>query len=371
LLRLQCLRLFGLSLTFRFVFTKTQSGALFLVLFALTSSPFFSCSLFLAIALFYRSLPYKYPMPDLKCPRCGRLSKGVCGDCYLRDHPVSVKPESFRECGCGLVLFKGRWSGAVEAMYRELAVKSIKPPSGVDLKVLGVNVERDRGRAVWDVDVLLSCGGSELKQKLTWSVKPESTMCEMCRKLGSGYFEAVLQVRGEAAPLDLDKRQVAKVERVRGGSDYYMLSAEYTRIKASELINRGYLVKDSSKLYGMKKGKQIYRYYFSVRKPPFDVGYFIEHKGRVMRITGVGRAVKLADLSTGKVTSTPLSQIEESRVLAKPADVREALITEVRPDGMQIMDKGGYETFHVPVKAGARQGQDVGYVKVKGRIYVL
>jgi NMD protein affecting ribosome stability and mRNA decay len=310
-------------------------------------------------------------MDGLRCPVCGKSSEGVCVSCYLRDHPIAVKKQPLRECGCGLLFFKGRWYDDRKAMFRDFAQGSMKPPAGVEARVKSVDVSSKAGRTVLDAVVEGSYGGAVFEETLHWDVKPERVRCDVCRKLGSGYYEAVLQVRGESPVLDLDERQIGKVERVRGGLDYYLISLDYARAKAAELADGGYIIKKSSKIHGVKNGKTVYRHYFSVKKPPFAAGYFIEHKGKPMRVVELGKTVKLADLETGKVKSASLHQLEDAKVLAQPRDVRKAMVTEVRPDGMQVMDEDGYETHQLPLKQGLTAGQGIEYVRIRKRMYVL
>lgn len=307
----------------------------------------------------------------MSCPKCGAPSAGVCPRCYIEDHPLAVNPLPFKECGCGIAFFKGRWYEDVDELYLDYAGKSIRAPQDVEVKVTDVKAARKSGSVILDVKVDGEYKDYRFKRTLKLTVKPKKSTCDTCRKLGSGYFEAVLQVRGKVKNLDLEDRQLAKVERVRGGFDYYLISLDYARAKVSELISRGHLVKDSSKLYGKHKGKPLYRHYYSIKKPAFDVGYFIEHKGKVMRVAELGKTVKLVDLSSGKLTSATLHKLEDAPVLANPSDVKKAFVTEVRPDGIQILDEGGCETHQVPLKKDIIAGQDVDYVRMNGRIYLL
>jgi nonsense-mediated mRNA decay protein 3 len=368
---LQFLRLFGLSLTSRFVFEKTHTGALFLTLLAFTSSVFLPDSLFLAIVLFYRALPYKYPMPDLLCPKCGKPSRGVCRECYIRDHPILVKPESYKTCTeCGQAIFKGRAYDDRDELLMDVAKKSVCPPAGIKAQVVGVKGEEGSGQVAMCANVQGVYDGSRFSQDVKWSLRPEKFKCVNCVKLGSGYYEAILQVRDDI-DIDLDPKYVGSIERTRGGVDYYMISMEYARQKMSELVDRGFLVKTSSKLYGKKNGKDVFRMYYSLKRPKFSSGDFIEHEGQIYRIKEIGKSVRLIALPGEKHTSVTMHRLEDAKRVAKSSDARRGIVTEIRPDGMQLMDCQECSTYEVKLRAGVTQGQELEYVKIGGKIILL
>jgi NMD protein affecting ribosome stability and mRNA decay len=310
-------------------------------------------------------------MSDLQCPKCGKPSTGVCTECYIKDHPIQVKLQNYKECmECSQTYFKGRWYEDRDEMMRELARRSIYPPSGTRATVLDVKWEQLSNRVEVEAKVQGNYGGSFYKQAVKWDLRPERVKCQTCVKLGSGYYEAVLQVR-DGLEIDLDSRQVGNFESTRGGTDYYMISMDYAQKRVSELIAKGYLVKQSTKLHGKKNGKDLFRFYYSLKKPPFMEGDFLEYEGQIMRVREVGKMVKLNILPNLRPTSTTVNRLEDAKVLAKSKDVRKAIITEVRPDGMQIMDAQDCTTYYVPAKEGKGQGQEVDVIKIRDTVFVL
>jgi nonsense-mediated mRNA decay protein 3 len=311
-------------------------------------------------------------MADLQCPKCGKPSRGVCAECYLKTNPFSVKPETFRECECGLTFFKGRLyeDKDKEMMFRAVAAKSVKPPSGVTFKLLDVTAEYQRGDVVFDAKVQGAYSGNFFTRDVKWKIRPEKMKCDTCKKTGSGYYEAILQVRGDI-DLILDEKKVASAESTRGGVDYYMMDMGYAQEKVQELINKGFLVKQSSKLFGKKNGKDVFRFYYSLKKPHFSVGDFIQYDGAVYRVREIAKMVKLTQLPSRKPTSAGMHRLEDSTVLAKSSSIKKALITEVRPDGMQLMDSEDCATYDVPPGEGLKQGDEVDYIRLGGKTYLL
>jgi nonsense-mediated mRNA decay protein 3 len=309
-------------------------------------------------------------MSQLQCPKCGKPSRGVCAECFIRDHPIAVRQETFRDCGCGLGFFKGKWYEDRQELLMDLAKRSVMPPSGANLKIIGVAAEKRTGRLHIVAHVQGSYSGSVFKTDVKWDIKPEEVKCDTCVKLGTGYYEAILQLR-DGIELDLDEKQISSVERTRGGLDYYIISMNYAQGRVVELINKGFLVKQSSKLYGKKNGKDVFRFYYSIKRPHFAKGDFLEYEGKLLRVREVAKAVKLNDVSNGKPVGASMHMLEDAKLIAKSKELRHATVTEIRPDGMQILDEAGSDIFDVTVKEGARQGDEVEYIRLQGKSYVL
>jgi NMD protein affecting ribosome stability and mRNA decay len=309
-------------------------------------------------------------MADLQCPKCGKPSRGVCAECHVKANPLAVKLETFRECQCGLTFFKGKWHESRDEMLQELAKKSIVHPSGFKLRILDVRSKVEVGKVFMDVDVEGSHAGSFFKRTVSWSLKPEKVKCDLCSKIGSGYYEATLQVRSDL-DLDLDERQVAGIERTRGGLDYQIISADYAQGKVSDLISKGFLIVQSTTLFGKKNGKDTFRFYYSIKRPPFAVGDFIEHKGAVVRVRELAKQVKLVHIPSGKHTSATVNQLQDEKVLARSSDVRTAMVTSISPRGMQVMDTVDCHTHELPLREGVTQGQLLEYVKIGGKLLLL
>ena len=220
-------------------------------------------------------------MSGLRCPKCGVESTGVCAKCYIRDHPLHVKPQDFKQCGCGRVFYNGNWSRDRAEMLKSLAEKSIIPPEDVKIWVDEVASDFVAGT----VNITAKVHGMHKRNGFTddikWGVRPKTITCETCKKLGSGYYEAVIQVRDEKLDLNLDPNFHASSQKVRGGVDYHLISHEYARIKVNELISKGYIVQSSSKLFGRKDGADIHRYYFSIKSPPFEKGWYLIFNNKI------------------------------------------------------------------------------------------
>jgi len=303
---------------------------------------------------------------------CGKPTGGVCAECYIRDNPITIKPETYKECArCNKYVFKGVDYTDHELLMPQVASKSIRPPGGAKIAIKSVTSSRGQGKETIEAEVDLTYNRLTTSQKIKWDLWPEKFTCEACKKIGSGYYEAVIQLRDGELRLNLDEKEIADLEKVRGGLDVHMISLAYTQGKVSELINKGYLVEKSSKLFTKKSGKEIYRNYFSVKHPAYYAGDFIEYDDRTLRVDTMGKMVRVTDIATGKTTSYTSHKLEDAKVIAKSDKVKDAIVTEVRPDGMQLMDSVDCSTYEVKAKPDHTQGQEVKYIKIKDKVYLL
>jgi len=309
-------------------------------------------------------------MSSLKCPKCGVPSTGLCPKCYIADHPIGVKPLKIIECTCGMVCFQGTWTRDRKQALKTLVEKSIKPPSEINAYVGHVDWEEEAGEMRLKAQITGRYKKQAFEDELKFSIRPKKTTCEACRKQGSGYFEAVLQIRDKDLFIKVDQEQLCGMTDVKGGHDIYLISHEYARLKTSELGEKGYLIKHSKKLFTKRDGKEVFRYYYSIKHPPFQVGEFLKVKNRIARVDELGRNSKLTDVRTGKKFNARMTHLLEAEKIATQLDVKTAIVTEIRPDGVQIMDEADYSTHELPHKEGLEPGQQV-KILIVGKKYIL
>ena len=87
-------------------------------------------------------------------------------------------------------------------------------------------------------------------------------------------------------------------------------------------------------------------------------------KQRIGRIDKIGKNVTLSDPANEKQFKAPMQKLLESEVVARPDEVKKAIVTEVRPDGIQILDESDYETHEIPTKEGLKAGDQVNYISL-------
>lgn len=205
----------------------------------------------------------------LICPKCGRKSsettfmEAFCTECY----PVSVKVPgkiSITACKrCNRMLLGGEWVPYKEkAICRYVAERCRGEFSEVDYDLNG-------HVAVFTI----RRGASEMKVERSAPVEIVWTTCRECSKISGGYFESIVQLRGDERSVDrykerfinaLSKKTFIAKEKVQktGGVDLYIGSNKATFGLVQEL---GLDAKITRKLIGREEGKRKYRTTFAIQ----------------------------------------------------------------------------------------------------------
>lgn len=186
-------------------------------------------------------------------------------ECFLEDNPLQLGEVKVYSCSCGRLKYRDRLNVSLEDISNSVG-KSIKVPYELKLTKIDVNPKLEEDKLVINVMVEGAYQGSRFKKNLSKKIKPEGFTCPTCSRKSSGYFEAVLQFRCKMPEVKIDESQIAKVEKVRGGLDYYILSNNYARSIASQLKRKGYSVKDSNQIYSRRDGREVYRVSYSIKE---------------------------------------------------------------------------------------------------------
>ncbi len=197
---------------------------------------------------------------ELVCPKCGRradeseLIESFCPSCY----PAKIKCPSklsLKQCKkCGRIFLRGQWVREDDEALSSWVVSKCRG-------------EFEEGEyAFGKARFLIKKQGGNVYVECFISMEYLPTTCERCSKISGGYYEAVVQLRGDpvkiAKFLKHFKRAIAKKtfiskeEERHGGVDVYVGSSK----AVLEFISENRLnAKITSKLVGMKDGKRVYR----------------------------------------------------------------------------------------------------------------
>lgn len=255
------------------------------------------------------------------CYKCGALEAekgplidGLCQECFAAENPLLRAPDeiSVKVCGlCGAYMIGSEWlepggdqdeaplNAAREATLSGLKVAKLAP-TGMEYvspdEAEGIKVEVEPRLAPPGALVEISARGKVQESqaepqtaRAEVKVKLEQTTCDICSRISSGYYEAILQIRGEgglsACGLSEIKRRledqaliaheqnraefVAKMEPKHEGLDLYVSSAKLARQMAETLKSEfGAKVKKSAKLVGQdRSGRRKFRVSVLARLP--------------------------------------------------------------------------------------------------------
>lgn len=215
-------------------------------------------------------------------------------------------------------------------------------------------------------------------------IRLKNSLCDTCSKIRGGYFEAVIQVRGEKhlKEREIEKADdiiykksgekrtsfVTKREEKHGGVDYYIgdkhSAADIAKL-LRELFHAEMTVSPS--LVGMKEGKEVCRVIYSIRIPAYSKGSYVEIDGSVYKIEDIAKKVRLLDLTTGR--ERHVYKKDMKKVMLVDAEEREAVVLSAKGKELHIMDPETFETIIILAPWEITEGV-VKTIKWKEKIYV-
>jgi nonsense-mediated mRNA decay protein 3 len=219
-------------------------------------------------------------------------------ECYVREKPILSLSKKLRGavCGdCGARKSHSRWieyGTLIQEAIPRAAEEVLR--ESIEVEASEVELEISRGVTKKSSDKLFLVSfqvratgkveGFIMESAEVATVEVRIGTCDNCTRMKSGYYEAVLQVRGRRN-LDREKKEhisrivkeflgrspdkktfVSKVDEFKGGIDYYLGSVKAARKLAKEIKGQfGGRVSESPKLVGRKGGKNVYRVNIAVR----------------------------------------------------------------------------------------------------------
>jgi len=340
----------------------------------------------------------------LFCVECGReeeLIGSLCRECYSKKHAIASLADhvDLMLCAhCSAMESEKGWEDvgsmreAVEAAIEQALILS-KGARVTDTKIQ-VSQKDERNLQV-DVGLLLVIEGKEFERKLSTIVRLKRGSCPQCSKKQGNYYEAILQVRGpgrtlpelteteverfvkdRVASLRKSSRDVflSKVERVKGGLDFYFSTIPAARTIARDIENSMCAeYKESSSLWGRRDGKDIYRMTFMVRFQGFAPGDVIEHDSRLYYVKGMsGGMVRVVDVEKGEARAIRLKDPGECTLVKSRSQILKAVVVTDRDEELQLLDPETMKTLDVRKPPGfSRKGEQVRLLKTSTGAFVL
>ncbi|MFH1285356.1 MAG: NMD3-related protein, partial [Candidatus Micrarchaeota archaeon] len=197
-----------------------------------------------------------------------KFAGSFCVNCYLKRMKVDVPGKiTIEVCkNCNRIKHARGMEKRTDEFVKKLVLKQCKG------KFADAQLEIDEQSGAIRMLFLLQEGEDvvELKRSIPFEVR--YTCCPECSRVSGGYFEAIVQLRGNEEKIVrvLPKLQrileretfVSNVKELKEGVDLYVGSYK----AAAEVLSLlGYNPKKSVKLSGMKDGHRVYRTTFCLR----------------------------------------------------------------------------------------------------------
>lgn len=204
----------------------------------------------------------------LICPKCGKSSKeknfieAFCVDCYPYNLKIPEKIEIDVCKRCRKMRIKGEWVEYDRKKLEEYVEGKCKGD------FTSVEYDIDSQTAVFTIKK----GDSEAQVERKFPLKENIVMCTSCSRIAGGYFESIIQLRGNEGKVRkytkiLTKMLsrstfISKIDEKKEGTDMYIGN---TRAVLETIAELGIKRKITRKLAGTKYGKKFYRTTFLLR----------------------------------------------------------------------------------------------------------
>ena len=220
------------------------------------------------------------------CPSCGRTEspqlkfiQSFCEQCHFQHHKLYDAPPllDVEQCQkCRKARLSGEWKAFSNDELKKWLVGKIKTP--FKIKSSGLRLQEtlsEEGKRNYDayLDVEFEAEGITVKRIIPIRIRISQTQCRECSLRSGGYFEAIIQLRGDrekieklanriARRVEREKGFVSKTEEKKEGLDMY-ISSKQSAHEALGWLKAHY--NTSRTLAGRKEGKELYRTTYCIR----------------------------------------------------------------------------------------------------------
>lgn len=207
------------------------------------------------------------------CPKCGitndkiQFVNAFCINCTKETVNVTCQNKfEYEKCKfCDNIHFRGKWVRWDTKTEHEME-KSILSKCKYKDGIIRGTYDRSHSLAV----LYLNVAKEQVRVERKIEVDIKTSICVDCSRMSGGYFEAIIQLRGNKDKIEknlkrlqvLLGKQVVKIDQLKEGIDLYVMS---TRDTGAALSKARLPFNTSKSLYGEKQGKRIYRTTFAVR----------------------------------------------------------------------------------------------------------
>jgi nonsense-mediated mRNA decay protein 3 len=337
------------------------------------------------------------------CVECGaegrELVGAVCRECFAKKHVWAKLPDHVdlvlcAHCSSMQVGEDWRDIGSVVEGVEEAVRRGLVLPEGARLVDLRYRLEeRDPRNLQAYVDIRLSTHGAEFERSAETVVRVKRGSCKECSKRMGSYYEAMLQVRGpglegeseaeaeafvrsrtDAMRKDSRSVFISKVERVKGGLDFYFSTSQAARAVARELQEtRCAEYKESSSMWGRRGGEELSRMTYLVRLPGFSAGDIVEYESKDYLVRSMSKGtVHAIDLQTGDIRPLKMKDASEFKVSRRASEVSRAVVLMETDAEVQVLDPDSMAPLDLMKPQGfVREGEQIRLVKTRLGTYAL
>jgi len=227
------------------------------------------------------------------CPKCGKketkdnkLVTSICMECFSKENPLlkEYKENKIVICSkCNSYMDQNKWypkfsidnETNIKKIIKCLLPQRLKFSNMSKIEKIEVtpNLSKDSQFKYGIIENKVVIFGAiqdvESKDEYTLPIRVERSICNLCKRKNSNYFEAIIQIRPrDERLLDFIKNDInenskvfiTKFEEKKHGYDLYITAKEYLKNILSKVKSEFEIEsKISRTLFGRKEGKEVYR----------------------------------------------------------------------------------------------------------------
>ena len=207
-------------------------------------------------------------MSELVCPKCGRTSDRIkfieafCIECYPANIKIPKKTRIEQCKSCQKIRIKGEWTPYSRRKIADHVTGRCKGDFA------SVEYHPEEGTITFTI----LKDDNESKVERSVNVEMKTVMCRNCSRISGGYFQGIIQLRGDPERIEkyartliknLERKTfITKTEEKDKGLDLYVGSSKAVVETMSELRMKALITK---KLVGTQRGRRLYRTTFLIR----------------------------------------------------------------------------------------------------------
>ncbi|MGV8162860.1 MAG: NMD3-related protein [Candidatus Nanoarchaeia archaeon] len=311
------------------------------------------------------------------CPKCGKtvIQGNFCNDC--NPETIDFKPISIKLCPSKSVFIQGKWSKFEDFLdvSKRVAKKFIKQEVIIE-KSLDIDeslFSKPGLQKIFEMEV--ERNGKIFKIP----VNVEITLSPAVSKVGSTYFEGILQLRNARGEVKeyvnnyTKKHEIYINKVVDKGKDvdyFFVRKKQLTPLALKLMRNFGAVIENSAQLFSRNRltSKDIFRVNVLVTLPNFISGDVIDVEDHPFFVKEMNKIITGVNLITGKKTTIRNEEATHIKALEK----FKAKITITRPE-IQVVDPSTYEQIVLknPLGITVVPDQNVVFVKHHGNGYLI
>ncbi|CAD7769321.1 NMD3 family protein [Candidatus Methanoperedenaceae archaeon GB37] len=320
---------------------------------------------------------------EFSCPRCGRpvkeLHHKLCEKCHIErltliEHPGVITITLCPKCRAyrrGKNWTKPDKEKDLNRIILNIIEENIKMHEDAEDPKVRLKLER---RSNSTCIVKIHADATIYNNQITYSDKftlhIHRETCNTCSRLAGGYYEAIIQLRGEnQIPTDKEiKEYTEKINRLiekiheRGdrtafitktikrkeGPDFYIGSDKAARQIAQRITTEdGATLTKSPKLIGKRDGREIYRVTYALRLPNLKKGDILREQHNTLQITRTGKNITTINLQNGTKRTINRREMKNIRKIAESKDAETAIVVNIDKNSIQILDPENYRTHTI------------------------